>query len=599
MVGPLHRWTTERACGPAWLTPSRVRFRVWAPHAERVRVELATGKEVELRKEPHNPPFWSGELEPAHPGDRYRIVLNSAWNDCYAREGSELIRRDPWARESDFDSAWCLLTDPSFEWRPFEGPAYNELVMYELHVGSFCPGRDGKSAFELVASKLEHVRDLGFNAIQLMPVTEFGGIWGYNPRQLLSVHGPWGSALQLKRLIDRAHGLGIAVILDIVLNHGSAKRNCLWNWDGYGPDNGGGIYFEGERDTPWGRRFAFHKQEVRDYLTAACRMWIDEYNVDGLRFDSVHNMPWHLLQELTRELKTSYPEKVLIAEVTPENPAVVTEAGFDACWVHSAHFDAVRMMKRRIAGESGHRQLATLKSILDMHLGFPCSCSGVNSLLGSHDQVGDRHGGREDGGIHRYFVARWGGRSNWHARAQTRMWYALQALARGLPLVFMGTETLQDPWWHADEHHRFDWSLAGGADLFAKQMMSCVRDINTLRRQRCALTSENIRFVHEDAQHTLLAWVRWADPGDPRKRVDREETVLCVANLSDAEWTGGSYAVQTAWGAFRSWRLAFNSQSEAYGGWDGSGPGPSSRSDEHGRLWLTIPKWSVLVLELE
>jgi hypothetical protein len=109
----------------------------------------------------------------------------------------------------------------------------------------------------------------------------------------------------------RAHSLEIAVLFDVVLNHGSSKKNTLWNWDGFGPDGCGGIYFEGEKDTPWGKRFAFHKAEVQDYLKQSCRTWIEEYGVDGLRFDSVHNMPWHLLQQLTNALKEHYPDKIV------------------------------------------------------------------------------------------------------------------------------------------------------------------------------------------------------------------------------------------------------------------------------------------------
>ncbi|CAJ1338793.1 unnamed protein product [Effrenium voratum] len=123
-----------------------------------------------------------------------------------------------------------------------------------------------------------------------MTLAEFGGIWGYNSRQLMASHGPWGSAADMRAMVERAHSLGMAVLFDVVLNHGSAKMNVLWNWDGFGPDNCGGIFFEGEKDTPWGKRFAFHKPEVQDYLKQACRVWIEEYGVDGLRFDSVHNM---------------------------------------------------------------------------------------------------------------------------------------------------------------------------------------------------------------------------------------------------------------------------------------------------------------------
>lgn len=586
------QWHLETACGPTWLGPSRVLFRIWAPHARRVCIELASGRFVDLAPETVNEHFWSGEAGGLAPGARYRVVLESSWNDCFDREGAVLVRRDPYARETEFDSDWCVLTRPEFPWRPFRPPAFNELILYEVHVGSFGPADEGASAFERARRGLDHVRALGFNAVQLMPVTEFGGIWGYNPRQLLAVHGPWGTADELRRLVDEAHGLGLAVIVDVVLNHGSAKRNCLWNWDGYGPHGCGGIYFEGERDTPWGRRFAFHKREVAQYLEAACRMWLEEYRADGLRFDSVHNMPWHLLREMTRAIRQHHPDKFLVAEVTPENPAVVTDAGFDACWIHAAHFDAVKVMTR--PEWDGHRRLATLKSMIDLHPGFPRSCSAVNSAMGSHDQVGDRHGGHEDGGIHRYFVARWGGRGNWHARAQSRMWYALQATARGLPLVFMGTETLQDGWWHVDRP--FDWGLARG-EAFADQMMRCVRSMNTLRREHCALTSENIRFVHEDGDNTVIAWLRWADEGDPRRRPGREEVVLCVANVGERQWSSCDYGLRTGQGGDRAWRLAFNSQAAEFGGWEGSGPAPETRSDDQGRLWINLPKWSVLVFE--
>ncbi len=594
-----YQWPLASACGPGWLTNSKIHFRAWVPHGEQVLVEFQHGRIVELSREEEHQDFWSADIDSVHAGERYRILLEATWNDCFQAEGKELIRRDPYARETDFDSAWCILTAPRFAWSEFTAPAYNELILYELHVGSFPPQFDGKSAFQLTTDKLQHIKALGFNAIALMPVTEFGGIWGYNPRQLLAVHAPWGSADQLKQLIEQAHRLGIAIILDIVLNHGSAKLNTLWNWDGYGPNGCGGIYFEGEKDTPWGRRFAFHKWEVKEYLKAACRMWIEEYQVDGLRFDSVHNMPWHLLKEMTRELRTHFPDKILIAEVTPEDPAVITGAGFDSCWLHAAHFDSLKIMRRYSGGESGHGRISMLKSLLGMQSGFPRSCSGINSVLGSHDQCGDRHQGREDGGIHRYYVARLGGRNNWHARAQIRMWYALQALARGLPMIFMGTETLQDEWWHVDPQHRFNWGLVEPGDDIAQQMMQCVKDANALRLGSCALTSENIRFVHEDPEHTLLAWVRWADAADPRKPAGQDEVLLCVVNMSENQWENSAYAVSTGWGPHRRWIPLFNSQVESYGGWAGSGAQQNLASDEAEQMWVSVPKWSVQAFKLE
>ena len=104
----------------------------------------------------------------------------------------------------------------------------------------------------------------GAQCIELMPVTEFGGAWGYNPRSCLAIHPAYGTPDDLRALVDRAAALGVAVVGDICLNHGAARLNALWNWDGYGPNECGGIYFDwGGGDTPWGKKFAFERAEVQ------------------------------------------------------------------------------------------------------------------------------------------------------------------------------------------------------------------------------------------------------------------------------------------------------------------------------------------------
>ena len=104
-----HAWPLGASCGPTWISPSKVRFRVWAPHGEKVRIEFEQGPSAELHPEPKAPHFWSADVSQVKAGDRYRIVLSSHWNDCYHTEGAQLIRRDPYAREVDFDTPWCIL----------------------------------------------------------------------------------------------------------------------------------------------------------------------------------------------------------------------------------------------------------------------------------------------------------------------------------------------------------------------------------------------------------------------------------------------------------------------------------------------------------
>ena len=166
-------------------------------------------------------------------GTQYKVML-------VGEEGQQLERRDPYARQTDYDSAWCTVDDasgaPPSDWQP---PPFDEYLIYEactldtcrcsglqsqqwvdgrcatqlqLHVGSFTL----EGTFAAAAEKLEHVAGLNFTAVQLMPICEYSDAWGYNPRQLMSVHGAYGTPDDLRALIRRAHELGLAVIIDVV-----------------------------------------------------------------------------------------------------------------------------------------------------------------------------------------------------------------------------------------------------------------------------------------------------------------------------------------------------------------------------------------------
>ena len=141
-----------------------------------------------------------------------------------------------------------------------------------------------------VSARLGHLRDLGVNAIEIMPVGEFAGerSWGYNPAQIFSVETVYGGPLAFKQFVKRAHQEGIAVILDVVYNHLGPSDLDLWQFDGWSENNRGGIYFynDDRANTPWGQtRPDYGRGEVRQYLLDNALMWLEEYHVDGLRFD--------------------------------------------------------------------------------------------------------------------------------------------------------------------------------------------------------------------------------------------------------------------------------------------------------------------------
>ena len=167
----------------------------------------------------------------------YKVMLTG-------EDGQELERRDPYARQTDYESAWCTVDDasgmPKSEWQPLPFDEYliyevgvtdslspgvntedamlrevvcdSSCVSWQLHVGSFTP----EGTFAAAAEKLEHVAGLNFTAVQLMPICEHSDAWGYNPRQLMAVHGAYGAPDDLRALIRRAHELGLAVIIDVV-----------------------------------------------------------------------------------------------------------------------------------------------------------------------------------------------------------------------------------------------------------------------------------------------------------------------------------------------------------------------------------------------
>jgi len=151
-------------------------------------------------------------------------------------------------------------------------------------------------------------------------------------------------------------------------------------------------------------------------------------------------------------------------------------------------------------------------------------------------------------------------------------------------MTFMGSETLQEDWWHVDEHHRFNWGLAQGGDPSAAEFRALVAASNKLRLSQAGLTRDELKWVHEDEGNTILAFMRWTE----------ENAALCIVHLGEGQWENDSYAVNTCWGGGKQWKLALNTQAKEFGGWDGSGT-PDPKADDSGKIHINIPKWSMLV----
>ncbi|KAK9822655.1 hypothetical protein WJX81_004831 [Elliptochloris bilobata] len=565
-------------------------FRVWAPHVRAAAVEVNGGVRLPLQRDGD---CWAARFAPGQlvAGAAYRVLLEG-------EDGQTLPpRRDPYARHTDFDSAWCYVDNAAaFDWRhPWEPLPFDEYLIYEMHVGSFTP----EGTFAAAAARLGHVAGAGFTAVQLMPITEHSDAWGYNPRQLLAVHGAYGTPDELRSLVDTAHSLGLAVILDVVLHHGAPEGNELWEYDGWGPGYAhGGIYHEHAPDTTWGRNFAFWKTEVTDMLRDACASWLGDFRVDGLRFDSANDLPPQTVQALTWAMRERFPGRILTAEVTPENPMSVHELGFDSVWVHSGYFDIIQQHRALGRGHHGGGDwaegwnLPRLRTVMGLHYGFTAPTQCIKYLLGSHDQVGCSKGGAwyEDyayiGGQHRYAVDQYGGgRGDPHARASARLWYTANVAAAGLPMIFMGTEFAQSGWWNTDEWHRLQWEQA--EDEIGRQMLALFRDANALRRQFPALRRGGVSILHEDRPNGVMAF----------DRTDGLERLVTVVNAGRSSFQGGEYGCWVGGGSFTE---VFSSQDAAYGGWEGVRTNAGGVLHSHdSKLWINLPGQTTLVFKQE
>ena len=345
-----------------------VAFRVWAPHADHVSV-IGTFNKWDasahpLKREENGQ--WSGQVDSASVGDEYKFAI---------KNGDRLLERiDPYARQVTNSVGSGVVYGNEFDWSDddFEMPAWNKLVIYELHIGTFTSGEGDKpGTFDDAIPRLKYLRWLGINAVEVMPIAEFAGdiSWGYNPAHPFAVETAYGGPDAFKRFVKAAHKLGIAVILDVVYNHFGPSDLDLWQFDGWSENDKGGIYFYNDHRsaTPWGEtRPDYGRNEVRQYIYDNAMMWIDAFHVDGLRFDMIlyirtisgsdDEIPegWSLCQWVNTEIAHHHPGKILIAEDLRGND-FVTKAGseggaafgsqWDDAFVHPIR--AVRSEERR------------------------------------------------------------------------------------------------------------------------------------------------------------------------------------------------------------------------------------------------------------
>ena len=476
---------------------------------------------------------WFVEVPKVGHGAPYTYAIQDA--------GAQLSPRvDPYAREIDVVDGvrqTVVYDETAFNWgaAAFKAPALSELVIYEMHVGTFneLPGQQ-VGTFEDAIAKLPYLARLGCNAVELLPPSQFGGLlsWGYNPTDPYAVETAYGGPSALKKFIRSAHALGIAVIVDVVYNHMGTVDNDLWCFDGSNPPPGGIWFYPDWRGaTPWGARPDYGRPEVRQYLVDNAQYWLDECRADGLRFDAtawIRSVDGSvtstalpdgelLLQTINDEVVRWEPAKIRIAEDMRSDPLVTAPTsqggiGFDSQWdpdfVH-----VVRNTLNQVLDQD--RDMAAIANVLQRRYGLDAFTRVV--FTESHDA--DSNGGtRVPAEIDPAQP------DSVFAKKRSVLGAALVFSTPGVPMIFQGQEFLEAHWF--DSGFPVDWANA----TQHAGILQIYHDLISLRRNLLntsqGLQGQGLTVHHVNNVDKLLGYHRW-DAGGP---LDDTVVLLNFAN---------------------------------------------------------------------
>ncbi|MDR4509606.1 MAG: malto-oligosyltrehalose trehalohydrolase [Candidatus Brocadiaceae bacterium] len=445
--------------GAQYLGNGTCEFAVWAPLLKSVAVKFVSPGErlIPLKKEEKG--YWKARAEGVHPGDRYFYQLNGKTDrpdpaSCFQPDGvhqpSQVV---------DFNSfKW-----DDGDWKEIE---LSRFIMYELHVGTFTT----EGTFDAIVPRLNALKDLGVNAIELMPIAQFPGErnWGYDGAYLFAAQNSYGGPGGLMNLVNECHKRGIAVILDVVYNHLGPEGNYLSE---YGP------YFTDKYHTPWGKAINFddaYSDEVRSFFIQNALFWFQNYHIDALRLDAIHGIydmgAKHILEELkdkTDELSVKNKKKYYLIAESNLNDTKITRAkeaggyGLDSQWCddfhHSLHtlltgeqtgyycdFRGIdHMVKSLREGFAYSGEYSSFRKRRHGNSSRDCPASQFVVFSQNHDQIGNRMLGE---------------------RFSTLLSFEALKLAAGVtlfspyvPLLFMGEEYGEEAPFlyfvsHSDEH---------------------------------------------------------------------------------------------------------------------------------------------------
>jgi len=531
-------------------------FRAWAPYAVEMRVagDFNGWSWLASPMASEGDGIWSLDVRGVTADGKYRFVIDTGPSDIW--------KNDPRARKVTSATGNSVIVDPdAFDWSGdnFSMPAWNDLVIYEMHLGTFNPTGNAVGTFNEAQQKLDYLADLGINAIEFMPICEFAGSrsWGYNYGHPFAVESSYGTPEDLKTFVKEAHQRGIAILVDVLYNHWGPTDMDLWRFDGWGPSNYGGVYFynNGRAVTPWGdTRPNYGVGQVRQFIRDNALSWFREYHMDGLRWDATSYIRqddwgangdgWSLMQWVNDEIDQEFGWKINIAEDMWSNHWMTKTtgaggAGFDSQWdpnfVHPIRNAAIP------SGDSG-RNMDDVKDSIQ----YAYNGSAFQRVIftESHDEVAN--------GKSRVPEEIWPGNADsWSSKKRSTLIAAALMTSPGVPLIFQGQEFLEDGFF--DDDDPLDWnkfSTFSGIHQLYKNLIG-------LRRNRIGFTKglkgNNTNVHHLNNTNKLVAFHRW-DQGGPG------DDVIVLLNFS-----GTSFPVYNiGFPAGGTWLVRFNSDSNVF-----------------------------------
>jgi 1,4-alpha-glucan branching enzyme len=556
-------------------------FRVWAPFVDAVAVRVNGGAATPLAKEAGRADpadtTWAGAVAGVKAGDKYRYVIQLGgvtreFNDPRAQQLTGFDLPNGFGLPGNDDKPQSVVVDPTFAMPAFTEPNFNSMVIYELHIGTF------NKTFAGAIEKLDYLKDLGVNAVEVLPITQnplfedhkpADHDWGYDPVQLFAVKSKYGTPREFKEFVKECHQRKIAVIVDVVYNH-LVGNNLLKGFGGFTkPEIPNGIFlYGGERaDTGFGPRPDYGRPQVRQYINDNALMLLREYGVDGLRFDDTIDMRTFNTgsgrkannegAQLLREINLSYrntepkqPGKITIAEDLQSAGEVTQHSGVAALEFNSQWDDTMVNVMRDVVTKlsDSDRNLNAVRDALQKKLASDVFSRVV--CTENHDQVGHPPGQNRLPALIDTSNA-----ESIFAKKRSTLAAAIMLTSPGIPMIFQGQEMLETRAFGFHQPTNMDFGRA--ADPKFKGIVQMYRDLIALRRNLAGktggLTGQNLNVFHLDNGNKSLAFHRWENGG-------AGDDVVIVANFSNVPLP----SLNIGFPRGGSWMVRFNSGAKVY-----------------------------------